>query len=163
MEGMEKIKSIIKEQEQKEFISFLKDSVRHAEGARAGNTESLAWVKKLLRAGVDHHEAWDAIPRCVMMVAVEQYLDTASDSTNYLDPKNPRYAPKLAAAVRAWQAVTDPGGHHPKQALEKWVREHASEFGLLDDDGNPINQAVEDCGKVANWKPGGGAPKTPGG
>lgn len=80
---------------------------------------------------------------------------------DYLDPDNPRYAAKLAAAVRAWQAVTDPGKKSPKQALDKWIRENAAVFGLTDDDGNPVAQAVEDCSKIANWQPGGGAPKTP--
>ena len=90
------------------------------------------------------------------------FFPTATDAPDYLDPNNPRYAPKLAATVRAWQAVTHPGTRTPKQALEKWLREHASEFGMVDDDGNPTNQAVEECAKVANWNQGGGAPKTPG-
>lgn len=83
------------------------------------------------------------------------------DAPDYLDPMNPRYAPKLAAAVRAWQAVTDPNGKHPKQALAKWLREHATEFGLADDKGKPNEDGIEQVAKVANWKPGGGAPKTP--
>ena len=85
-----------------------------------------------------------------------------SDSTAYLDPGNSRYAPKLAAAVRAWEAVTDPAGKHPKQALTKWLREHAVEFGLTDDDGKPNETGIEEIAKVANWQPGGGAPRTPG-
>jgi hypothetical protein len=89
------------------------------------------------------------------------FFPLTTDAPEYLDPLNPRYAPKLAAAVRAWQNVTDPGKKSPKQALEKWLREHAAEFGLVDEDGNPIAQAVEDCSKVANWNPTGGAPKTP--
>lgn len=48
--------------------------------------------------------------------------------TDYLDPGNQRYAPKLAAAVRAWQAVANQNIKTPKQALLKWLREHASEF-----------------------------------
>jgi hypothetical protein len=84
------------------------------------------------------------------------------DLPDYLDSNNPRYAPKLAAAIRAWQAVTDPGKKSPKQALDKWLREHAAEFGMVDDDGNPVNLAVEECSKIANWQPGGGATKTPG-
>lgn len=83
-------------------------------------------------------------------------------SPDYLNPKNPRYAPKLAAAVRAWQAVTDPSGKHPKQALAKWLREHAAEFGMTDDEGKPNETGIEEAAKVANWQPGGGAPKTPG-
>lgn len=89
------------------------------------------------------------------------FFPSEGDVPDYLDPRNPRYAPKLAAAVRAWEAVTDPGTKSPKKALDKWLREHAAEFGLADDEGLPINQAVEDCSKVANWQPGGGAPKTP--
>jgi len=84
------------------------------------------------------------------------------DVPGYLDPAHPRYAPKLAAAVSAWNAVTDPGAKSPKQALDKWLREHAAEFALTGDDGNPVTQAIEDCSKVANWNPGGGAPKAPG-
>nr|VFJ50050.1 MAG: hypothetical protein BECKFM1743C_GA0114222_100797 [Candidatus Kentron sp. FM]VFJ74724.1 MAG: hypothetical protein BECKFM1743A_GA0114220_107942 [Candidatus Kentron sp. FM]VFK22627.1 MAG: hypothetical protein BECKFM1743B_GA0114221_108722 [Candidatus Kentron sp. FM] len=44
----------------------------------------------------------------------------ALEIPNYLDPKNERYAPKLAAAIHAWQAVTDyaskgnPKVVHPK-------------------------------------------------
>ena len=80
----------------------------------------------------------------------------------YLDPKHPRFAPKLAAAVRAWQSVTAPGNKSPKQAIEKWLRDHAAELGLTNQDGNPINQAIEECSAVANWQPKGGAVKTPG-
>jgi hypothetical protein len=80
----------------------------------------------------------------------------------YLDRKHHRYAPKLAAAVRAWEAVTDPGGMHPKQALAKWLREHAAEFGLSDEEGKPNEQGIEETSKVANWQQQGGAAKTPG-
>lgn len=80
----------------------------------------------------------------------------------YLDKTNPRYAPKLAAAVSAWTAVTDPGQLHPKKALDKWLREHAAEFGLSDDEGKPNEQGIEETSKVANWRPGGGPGKTPG-
>lgn len=90
------------------------------------------------------------------------FFPTAIDEPNYLDPKNPRYAPKLAAAVKAWRAVTDPGGRHPKQALMKWLREHAADFGLSDEEGKPNETGIEEVAKVANWRPGGGAAKTPG-
>ena len=90
------------------------------------------------------------------------FFPAATDAPDYLDPKNPRYAPKMAAAVRAWQSVTDAGARSPKQALEKWLREHAAEFGLTDEDGNAVNKAMEECSTVANWQRGGGAPKTPG-
>lgn len=82
------------------------------------------------------------------------------DAPDYLDPGHPRFAPKLAAAVRAWEAVTDPGKRPPKQALLKWLREHAIVFGLTDEDGKPVDNAIDEAAKVANWQPGGGAPKT---
>jgi hypothetical protein len=90
------------------------------------------------------------------------FFPTATDAPDYLDTKNPRYAPKLAAAVWAWQSVTNAGGKHPKQALAKWLREHAAEFGMTDDEGKPNETGIEEAAKVANWQPGGGAPKTPG-
>ncbi len=89
------------------------------------------------------------------------FFPTVTDAPDYLDPQNPRYAFKLAAAVQAWLAVTDAGGKHPKQALAKWLREHAVEFGLTDDEGKPNETGIEEAAKVANWQPGGGAPKTP--
>lgn len=91
------------------------------------------------------------------------FFPTGADTPDYLNPRDPRYAPKLAAAVRAWQAVTDPAGKHPKQALAKWLRENAVEFGLTDDEGKPNETGIEEAAKVANWQPGGGAPKTPAG
>jgi len=81
---------------------------------------------------------------------------------DYLDPENPRYAPKLAAAIRAWQAVEDPKGKHPAQAIREWLTRNAKELGLLKDDGKPNKSAIEDIAKIANWQPKGGAPKTPG-
>ncbi len=81
--------------------------------------------------------------------------------TDYLDANNSRYAPKLAAAVKAWQAVTDAGNKHPKQALTKWLREHAAELSLSDEEGKPNETGIEEIAKVANWQPGGGAPKVP--
>lgn len=89
------------------------------------------------------------------------FFPDKTDAPDYLDPKNPRYAPKLAAALRAWQSVTDAGGKHPKQALAKWLREHAAEFSMTDDEGKPNETGIEEAAKVANWQPGGGAPKTP--
>ncbi len=91
------------------------------------------------------------------------FFPEQTETTDYLDPSNSRYAPKLAAAVRAWQAVTDPVGKHPKQALAKWLRENAAEFDLTDEEGKPNETGIEEAAKVANWQPGGGAPKTPSG
>lgn len=76
------------------------------------------------------------------------------------------YAPKLDAANKAWKAVTsDPAsfaGKPPKEALRKWLTDHASEFGLINKDGAPNATGIEEICKVANWKPNGGATPTPG-
>lgn len=93
------------------------------------------------------------------------FFPDGADDPNYLDPAGPYYAPKLAAAIRAWETISsDPAytnGKTPKQAIEKWLREHANEYGLTNEEGNPVNAAIEHIAKVANWKPEGGASKTP--
>lgn len=75
------------------------------------------------------------------------------------------YAPKLAAAQAAWEAVTaDPKrlrGKSPKQALEGWLRENAATYGLLNKNGKPNETGIAEIAKVANWRPNGGAPATP--
>ena len=94
------------------------------------------------------------------------FFPEGTEAPEFLDPLNPRYAPKLAAAIQAWQAMGDSSlqaGKSPKQALTKWLREHASEFGLSDDEGKPNETGIEEVAKVANWRLTGGAPKTPGG
>ena len=86
---------------------------------------------------------------------------------DYLDSTHPNYAPKLAAAVGAWQAVTiDPkyrdNGKTVKTNIISWLTAHAAEFGLVKDDGGINTDAIEyQISKVANWKDKGGAPKTP--
>lgn len=90
------------------------------------------------------------------------FFPAATDTPDYLNPKHPRYAHKLAAAVRAWQAATDLNGKHPKDAMKKWIRERAAQFGLTDDEGKPNETGIDESAKVANWQPTGGAPKTPG-
>lgn len=86
-------------------------------------------------------------------------------SEEYLDSQNQYYAPKLAAAVNAWKAVThDPSllnGKTPKQAMQKWLRENATRYGLTSDDGKLNETGIEEICKVANWQTGGGAAKTP--
>jgi len=93
------------------------------------------------------------------------FFPEEQDFGDYLDPRHPRYAPKLAAAVLAWRATENESaisGKSPKQALMKWLREHAADFGLTDEDGKPNETGIEEAAKVANWQPTGGAPKTPG-
>jgi hypothetical protein len=93
------------------------------------------------------------------------FFPEVRDLMDFLNPAHPRYASKLAAAVLAWRATASDEsaniGKSPKQALMKWLREHAAEFGLTDDDGKPNETGIEEAAKVANWQPTGGAPKTP--
>lgn len=92
-----------------------------------------------------------------------------TSTPDYLDPNHPNYAPKLAAAVGAWQAVTtEPkyrdNGKTVKTNIESWLTAHAAEFGLVKEDGEINTDAIKyQISKVANWKDKGGAPKTPGG
>lgn len=81
----------------------------------------------------------------------------------FLSKKHPRYSPKLAAAVRAWQAMDDENLHAktPKQSVKKWLRLHSTKYGLSDDDGKPMESAIEEIAKIVNWNPKGGAPSTP--
>ena len=102
------------------------------------------------------------------------FFPNATDAPDYLDPKNPRYAPKLAAAVRAWQAMEDENlrrGKRAYTAMVHWLESRYSELGLVHKQDNPKNKtkagdmnktAIEEAAKVANWEDGGGAPKTPG-
>ena len=78
---------------------------------------------------------------------------------------HPNFSPKLAGAIRSWEAASrDPelrSGKSVKQSLMIWLRQHANEFGLTKDDGNPNEQGIEEVAKIANWETKGGAPKTP--
>lgn len=94
------------------------------------------------------------------------FFPQTADAPDYLDPFYKNYAPKLSAAIMAWQAVNaDPDlmkGKTVKQALLKWLRKNADHFGLTKDDGNPNEQGIEEIAKISNWDTKGGAPKTPG-
>ncbi|MFI9651516.1 hypothetical protein ABGV17_05860 [Guyparkeria sp. GHLCS8-2] len=89
----------------------------------------------------------------------------------YLDREHPRYSPKLAAAVRAWEAMEDDelwSGQSPKSAATKWLESHYSELDLVTTDRETgkrkMNQTgIEQAAAVVNWRPQGGSPKTPGG
>lgn len=93
------------------------------------------------------------------------FIAREDETLRLADPKGEHYAPKLAAAVRAWNEVTsDPqllNGKSPKKALEIWLRKHANEYHLTNKDGNPNETGIEEICKVANWRPAGGASPTP--
>ncbi|EJF78587.1 hypothetical protein MCO_00614 [Bartonella sp. DB5-6] len=79
----------------------------------------------------------------------------------FQDDKHPRYAPKLAAVVAAWEAVKEAAPNKTvKQTLEKWLQEHASQYNLLDKKTGEAKKIIAELASVANWEPEGGAPKT---
>jgi hypothetical protein len=90
------------------------------------------------------------------------YFFTENDSKGGLrDPDHPRYTPKLAAAVQAWESF-DESSSAPgtvKQRLAKWLRLHAAEYGLTDDEGKPRETVIDQLATIANWATKGGAPK----
>lgn len=81
--------------------------------------------------------------------------------TEATDPSHPRYAPKLAAALSAWEAVKEaPPNKTVKQGLVRWLNENAARFGLVDDEGLPREKLIAELAAFANWDPNGGPPKT---
>ncbi|HUX72364.1 MAG TPA: hypothetical protein VMV25_00545 [Steroidobacteraceae bacterium] len=103
--------------------------------------------------------------RLASMALVDHLMTTMGEGRGgyvpeYLNPKHPRHSQKLAATIRAWEAVTDDQGKHPKTAITDWLEKHAVEYGLIKTDGTLNKEGIDDCAKVANWRPEGGAPKT---
>lgn len=94
------------------------------------------------------------------------FFPQAVETPDFLNQAHKNYAPKLAAAIGAWEAVNASPelikGKTVKQALLKWLRKNADKFGLTKDDGNPNEQGIEEIAKISNWDAKGGAPKTPG-
>ena len=81
---------------------------------------------------------------------------------SFRDQRHPRYSPKLACAVAAWEKIVSAKPNMSvKATLEEWVRANAVMFEMVGNDGLPTNQAVEQVSAVANWAPGGGANPTP--
>ncbi|CAN5276686.1 hypothetical protein BH10PSE11_BH10PSE11_04030 [soil metagenome] len=82
----------------------------------------------------------------------------------YLDKEHPRFAPKLAAAIEASEAMKDPAnvdlGKTARLAIEAWLMKNAARLGLVAKDGRPIKQAIREIAKIANWNTQGGAPRT---
>lgn len=123
------------------------------------NRNDIDWKETLI--DVENLKKW-LIERGI----IDNFFVPASNfRANFKNPSGNHYAPKLAAAVAAWEAVTsDPKrlrGKSPKQALEGWLTEHAGSYDLVNKDGTPNKTGIEEAAKVANWQPGGGAPKTP--
>lgn len=87
-------------------------------------------------------------------------------SPSYLSNDHPRFAPKLRAAIDAWEAMENPTnlqlGKTPKQALKAYLTQNAIRLGLILANGKPNEQAIDEVAKIANWQSEGGAPRTGG-
>ena len=145
------------------YVSALKNAVR-------SKRLKFKEVQNHDQSDIDWHESTIEIESLIEWLKGRNaqdgfFLSNKEDFPAIADRTSPFYAPKLAAAVRAWTEVTsDPSSHSvksPKQALEIWLRKHADEYGLTHKDGNPNEQGIEEISKVANWKPTGGVSPTP--
>ncbi|MEE7627048.1 hypothetical protein V3O24_12815 [Methylobacter sp. Wu8] len=100
------------------------------------------------------------------------FFPIVRDNPDYLSLDHPRYAPKLAAAVRAWQAMEDENlrrGKSVKSAMEQWLTSNYKSLGLVHkrssdkhgyNAGDMNKSAITEAAKIANWEEDGGAPKT---
>jgi hypothetical protein len=79
----------------------------------------------------------------------------------FRDKNHPRYAPKLACAVAAWEGCERPGPSSTvKQTLERWVRQNGPKFAPNDGESFPGTNAVDQIAAVANWITTGGVPRS---
>lgn len=125
-----------------------------------------------LRAWLARHDRstpFMKIHKASASVAVTAIASSSAEAEIYdylscMDKSNPNYAPKLHAALLAWNHVGRElgkggrGGKSVKEALKKWLKQNARTYGVeypMSDD------VIEEIAKVANWKLKGGAPRTP--
>jgi len=79
----------------------------------------------------------------------------------FRDKAHPRYSPKLACAVAAWETVKTPARNKTaKETVVEWVQSNGATFGMAEGNGIVPKQAVEDVSKVVNWNTRGGAAPT---
>lgn len=89
--------------------------------------------------------------------------EKSSHVPDYLDQNHPRYSTKLAASIKAWQAMDDDNlllKKTPKKAMESWLENRYKELGL-EHNGKINNSAISECAKISNWQTEGGSPSTP--
>lgn len=81
--------------------------------------ESIDWVKTTIAR--EHLIAWLASRGHKTGFF---FPNDSTDTPGYLDTNHKRFAPKLAAAVKAWEAMEDAnlqGDLKPKSAMERWL------------------------------------------
>jgi hypothetical protein len=126
-------------------------------------------IQGLWRNGVDDSESVYHKFKDSKIVIMHNDLNIIGGKDNgipgYLDSTHPRYSPKLAAAVKVWLAMEDESlvrGKPVMEAIQEWLTSGHKELGLTWE-GKINRTGIEEVAKVANWKPKGGATKTPGG
>lgn len=86
-----------------------------------------------------------------------EFFFPKGSSEGFRDENNDRYAPKLACAVAAWEAVKHPMKNKSvKQTLQYWIQSNGVKFGMGE---NSVVSptAAEEVAKIVNWNPKGGA------
>ena len=95
------------------------------------------------------------------------------EAADYLDESHPRFSAKLAAAVRAWQAMEDDNlrrGKSAMNAMAAWLEANYKSLGLSHKRTNEKNgykagemnkTAIAEAAKISNWEIDGGPPPTP--
>lgn len=84
--------------------------------------------------------------------------------SGFLNSQHTFYAPELALAVSAWEAVTQnhSSKRSPKDNLREWIESNWQTVWTYSSAKAPSKEAVERIATLANWKPAGGAPKSGG-
>ncbi|WP_156961336.1 hypothetical protein [Haematobacter missouriensis] len=89
--------------------------------------------------------------------------EPAAATDAFSDPSHPRFCPELDFAMRAWRAMADEEIRTgtPKQAVERWMKQHKEEWRGRD----ALEVGSTQWKRIAtmvNWQPEGGAGKTGG-
>jgi len=81
-------------------------------------------------------------------------------TADFKDKSNPRYSPKLAACVEAWEQVKAPKTNkNVKQTVSQWLQSNAASFGV-GRDGIVSPTMADELAAVVNWHTSGGATPT---
>lgn len=82
-------------------------------------------------------------------------------SGGFRDKQHPRYSPKLACAIAAWENIERAMKNMSvKESVASWVQTNGVNYGMADDSGVIPNKAVEQVATVVNWNTKGGANPT---
>ena len=135
-------------------------------GYRAVKAGILAGLKnKSLKGKLRHPEYTDSVGNWsqdesrydldTSIVEVESlitWLRSRGFSTGYFFSDDPQHH-----GLKDANHPTAPGT--AKQKLAKWLRLHAADYGLTDDEGKPRETVIDQLATIANWATKGGAPK----